>query len=62
MTFNNNKFSILTNWRRALFLRRAETFGRKTLEYYTIKLDAPGQPISMLKFESVGLHGVACGG
>jgi len=46
MTFNNNKFGILTNWRRALFLRRAE---RKTLEYYTIELDGPDQPISMLK-------------
>jgi len=49
MTFNNNKFGILTNWRRALFLRRAETPDRKTLEYYTIELDGPGQPTSMLK-------------
>ena len=49
MTFNNNKFGILTNWRRALFLRRAETSDRKTLEYHTIELDEPGQSISMLK-------------
>jgi hypothetical protein len=49
MTFNNNKFGILTNWRRALFLRRAETSDRKTLEYHTIELDKPGQSISMLK-------------
>lgn len=49
MTFNNNKFGILTNWQRALFLRRAETSDPKTLEYYTIELDGPGQPISMLK-------------
>jgi len=48
-TFNNNKFGILTNWRHALFLHHAETLGRKTLEYYTIKLGRPGQPISMLK-------------
>jgi len=49
MTFNNNKFGILTNWRRALFLRRAETSGRKTLEYYLVELDEPNPPISMLK-------------
>jgi hypothetical protein len=42
MTFNENKFGILTNWQRALFLRRAE----KTLEYYLVELDGP---ISMLK-------------
>ncbi|KAF8966457.1 hypothetical protein BDZ97DRAFT_1657681, partial [Flammula alnicola] len=46
MTFNNNKYGILTNWKRAWFLRRAETSGRKTLEYYLFKL---GGPISMLK-------------
>jgi len=49
MTFNNNKFGILTNWQRALFLRRAETSDRKTLEYHTVDLDGPDQPISMLK-------------
>ncbi|KIM83425.1 hypothetical protein PILCRDRAFT_69679 [Piloderma croceum F 1598] len=49
MTSNNNKFGILTNWQRALFLRRAETSDRKTLEYHTIELDGPDQPISMLK-------------
>ncbi|KAF8309787.1 hypothetical protein F5887DRAFT_601096 [Amanita rubescens] len=46
MTFNNNKFGILTNWKRALFLRRAETQDRKTLEYYLVEL---GGPLSMLK-------------
>jgi hypothetical protein len=46
MTFNNNKFGILTNWQRALFLRRAETSDPKTLEYYLVELDGP---ISMLK-------------
>ena len=46
MTFNDNKFGILTNWQRALFLRRAETSDRKTLEYYLVELDGP---ISMLK-------------
>jgi hypothetical protein len=46
MTFNENKFGILTNWQHALFLRRAETPDRKTLEYYLVELDGP---ISMLK-------------
>lgn len=49
MTFNNNKFGILTNWQCVLFLRRAETPDRKTLEYYTMELDGQGQPFSMLK-------------
>ena len=49
MTFNNNRFGILTNWRRALFLRRAETSDRKTLEYYAVELDGPNQPFSVLK-------------
>jgi hypothetical protein len=49
MTFNSNKLGILSNWRQALFLRRAETPNRKTLEYYLIKLEGPGQPMSMLK-------------
>jgi hypothetical protein len=48
MTFNDNKFAILTNWQRALFLRRAET-DRKTLEYYLVELDGPDPPTSMLK-------------
>jgi hypothetical protein len=48
MTFNN-EFGILTNWQRALFLRSAETSDRKTPEDYFVKLDGPGQPISMLK-------------
>jgi predicted subunit of tRNA(5-methylaminomethyl-2-thiouridylate) methyltransferase len=46
ITFNNNKFGILSNWQCALFLRHAETSDRKTLEYYLVKLD---RPISMLK-------------
>jgi hypothetical protein len=37
------------HWKHALFLRRAETPDRKTLEYYLVELDGPGQPISMLK-------------
>lgn len=49
MAFNNNKFGILTNWKHALFLRRAETPDRKTLEYYLVELNRAGQPISMLK-------------
>ncbi len=48
MTFNNNKFGILTNWKRALFLRRAEVAGRHTLDFYTVELDG-NQDISMLK-------------
>jgi len=50
MAFNNNKFGILTNWQRALFLRRPETSDGKTLEYYLVELDGPNNPpISMLK-------------
>lgn len=49
MTFNCNKFGILTNWKRTWFLRRAETSQRKTLEYYLIELDGANPPISMLK-------------
>ena len=49
MTFNNNKFGILTNWKHALFLRRDETPDRKTLNYHLIELNRAGQPISMLK-------------
>ena len=61
MSFNDNKFGILTNWQRALFLRRAETSDGKTLEYYTIELDVQSSP-TYLDAESVGRHGVACGG
>lgn len=46
MTFNCNKFGILTNWKRALFLRRSDL---KTLEYYLLTLSRSDQPISMLK-------------
>ena len=46
MTFNEGRFGILSNWQRALFLRRAETPDRKTLEYHLVELDGP---ISMLK-------------
>jgi len=50
MAFNDNKFGILTNWRRALFLRRTETSDGKTLEYHLVELDGPNDPpISMLK-------------
>ncbi|KAF8800896.1 hypothetical protein BYT27DRAFT_7245473 [Phlegmacium glaucopus] len=49
MTFNNNRFGILTNWQRAWFLRRAETDHRKTLEYFVVELDELNPPISMLK-------------
>jgi hypothetical protein len=50
MAFNNNKFGILTNWQRALFLRRAERPNGKTLEYYLVELDgSANSPISMLK-------------
>jgi hypothetical protein len=49
MTFNNNRFGILSNWQRAWFLRRAETDHRKTLEYFVIELDDHNPPISMLK-------------
>lgn len=49
MTFNNNKYGIITNWKRALFLRRAEVPGRKTLNFYCVNLDRRGHPISMLK-------------
>ena len=49
MTFNNNRFGILSNWQRAWFLRRAETDHRKTLEHFVIELDEQNPPISMLK-------------
>jgi hypothetical protein len=48
MTFNNNRFGILSNWQRAWFLRRAET-DHCTLEYFVIELDELDPPISMLK-------------
>lgn len=49
LTFNDNKFGILTNWKRALFLCRAETVDRKTLQYYLLELDGSSPSISMLK-------------
>ena len=49
MTFNNTRFGILTNWKRAWFLRRAETPDRKTLEYFLVELNGSSPPISMLK-------------
>jgi hypothetical protein len=49
MTLNNNRFGILTNWKRTWFLRRAETSQRKTLEYYLVELNGTNPPISMLK-------------
>ena len=49
MTFNNNRFGILSNWQRAWFLRRAETDHHKTLEYFVIELGEHDPPISMLK-------------
>jgi len=49
MTFNNTRFGILTNWKRAWFLRRAETPDRKTLEYFLVELNESSPPISMLK-------------
>lgn len=52
MTFNENKFGILTNWQLVWFFRRAETPDRKTLEYYSLRLDeasAASTQMSMLK-------------
>lgn len=49
MTFNNNRFGILSNWQRAWFLRRAETDHHKTIEYFVIELSEHNPPISMLK-------------
>ncbi|KIM35406.1 hypothetical protein M413DRAFT_20768 [Hebeloma cylindrosporum] len=49
MTFNNNKFGILSNWQRDVFLRRSETSDRRTLEYHLVELDGPDTSISMLK-------------
>jgi len=49
MSFNNNRFGILTNWKHALFLRRPETPDGKALEYYLLELNRAGNPISMLK-------------
>ena len=48
MTFNHNRFGILTNWKHTLFLRRAEVVGHHTLDVYAVELDG-NQPISMLK-------------
>jgi hypothetical protein len=48
MTFNQNKYGILTNWKRVWFLRRVETENRKTLECFLVELGDPNS-ISMLK-------------
>ena len=44
MTFNNNRYGLLSNWTRTWFLRRKETDGRKTLEYA-----GPIEPNGLLK-------------
>jgi hypothetical protein len=52
MTFNENKFGILTNWQSVWFFCRAKTPDRKPLEYYSFKLDeasAASTQMSMLK-------------
>jgi len=50
MTFNNNKYGVLSNWTRAWFLRRVETDGRKTLEYAgPIELQGSASSPSILK-------------
>ena len=52
MTFNENKFGILTNWQLVWFFRRAETEDRKTLGDYSLRLDegrAASAQMSMLK-------------
>jgi len=50
MSFNENKYSILTNWKRAWAFRRIETADRKTLQYAgPIELDDPASSLSMLK-------------
>jgi hypothetical protein len=50
MTFNSNKFGILTNWTRAWFLSRVETDACKTLEYAgPIELSGSPGMMSMLK-------------
>src|ERR1700733_3012260 len=59
MTFNCNKFGILTNWKRALFLRRSETSDRKTLEYYFLTKQIRS---TNLDVGSMGWHGVTCRG
>ena len=47
MTFNNVRYSVLSNWQRAWFLQRIETPDRKTLKHFLIKLNGAGP--SMLK-------------
>lgn len=47
-TFNENKYSVLSNWKRAWFFRRAEVRGRKTLYYAKVELNSPNGS-SMLK-------------
>src|SRR5580704_3715715 len=40
-TFNDNKYCVLSNWKRAWFFRRAEVRGRKTLHYAKVELNSP---------------------
>ena len=49
MTFNNNKYGVLSNWERAWFFRRVEIDSRKTLEYACIELEGTNNSPSMLK-------------
>ena len=49
------KFSILTNWKQALFLHRVETSGRKTLEYYLLELGGPMVGIILLAEDGFAL-------
>ena len=50
MTFNNNKYGVLSNWTRAWFLRRVEKDGGgKTLECASVELDGSANSLSMLK-------------
>ena len=50
MTFNDNKYGVLSNWTRAWFLRRVEKDGGgKTLECPSVELDGSANSSSMLK-------------
>jgi hypothetical protein len=49
MTFNNNKYGVLSNWTRVWFLRRVEKDGGMTLEYACVELDGFANSPSMLK-------------
>jgi hypothetical protein len=56
MTFNNTRYGILTNWERALFLRRTKVDGRNTLDVYSVE---PDWRSTYLDAESVGRDGIA---